>query len=150
MELEAALDRIRAAGGRVTAARVAILEVLLNGPHHATADEIEQRVPDVHQATFYRTLAALEELGVVYHLHVDHGPSIWHVATDVHEHLVCRQCGRVVEIDGSVLAPLRTAIASATGFMLDTRHFVQQGLCRDCQPPDPGEVAERVQRGVQR
>lgn len=132
-ELEAALDRIRVAGKRVTAARVAILEALLTGPHHATAEDIEQRVPEVHQATFYRTLAALEQLGVIYHLHVDHGPSIWHVAAEAHDHLVCRQCGRVVEIDPSVLEPLRTAVRRSTGFTLDTRHFVQQGLCRECQ-----------------
>lgn len=134
--LVAVLDKIRARGGRVTAPRVAILEVLLEGPHHATVEELEQRVrataPDVHQATFYRTLAALEELGVVYHLHVDHGPSIWHVAVEAHEHLVCRSCGAIIEVAPEDFVALRASIAERYGFVLDTHHFVSQGLCRDC------------------
>ena len=135
--LQVVVDRIRAGGGKVTRPRLAILEVLLAGPHHATIEELEDRVravaPDVHQATFYRTLAALEELGIVYHLHVDHGPSIWHVAGEEHEHLVCRVCGRITEIDTEDFAPLRAAISERYGFDIDTRHFVSQGLCRDCR-----------------
>ena len=134
--LEPVLDEIRARGGRVTAPRVAILEVLLDGPHHATVEELEQRVrataPSVHQATFYRTLAALEELGVVYHLHVDHGPSVWHVTVEEHEHLVCRGCRAIIEVATEDFDTLRAAVAARYGFVLDTRHFVSQGLCRDC------------------
>ena len=130
------LDKIRDAGGRVTGPRVAILEVLLAGPHHATVEQLQERVraaaPDVHEATFYRTLATLEELGVVYHLHVDHGPSIWHVATDEHEHLVCRSCGAITEVTADDFEPLRSAIAERYGFVLDTHHFVSQGLCKRC------------------
>ena len=134
--LEPVLGKIRDAGGRVTQSRLAILECLLAGPHHATVEELEARVravaPDIHEATFYRTLATLEELGVVYHLHVDHGPSIWHVATDEHEHLVCRSCGAITEIGSDDFEPLRSTIAQRYGFVLDTHHFVSQGLCKRC------------------
>jgi Fur family transcriptional regulator, ferric uptake regulator len=130
------LEKIRARGGRVTAPRVAILQVLLNGPHHATVEDLEDRVrataPDIHQATFYRTLAALEELGVVYHLHVDHGPSVWHIAVEEHEHLVCKSCGAIVEVPAESFDALRASIADRYGFLLDTHHFVSQGLCRHC------------------
>ncbi len=139
------LDKIRARGGRVTAPRVAILQVLLNGPHHATVEDLEERVrstaPDIHQATFYRTLAALEELGVVYHLHVDHGPSVWHIAVEEHEHLVCKSCGAIVEVPAESFDNLRASIADRYGFLLDTHHFVSQGLCRQCVAAahdDPG------------
>jgi len=134
--VEPVLDKIRARGGRVTRPRVAIVEALVAGPHHATVEELEERVraaaPDVHQATFYRTLAALEDLGVVYHLHVDHGPSVWHIAVEEHEHLVCRECGAITEVDSREFDELRASIADRFGFVLDTHHFVSQGLCRDC------------------
>jgi Fur family transcriptional regulator, ferric uptake regulator len=140
VSLEPVLDKIRARGGRVTAPRVAILEVLLDGPHHATVDELERRVrattPDVHQATFYRTLAALEELGIVYHLHMDHGPSVWHLAVEEHEHLVCRACGAITEVPATDFDDLRASIAARYGFELDTHHFVSQGLCRTCAGAD--------------
>jgi Fur family transcriptional regulator, ferric uptake regulator len=136
------LEKIRARGGRVTAPRIAILEVLLDGPHHATVEDLAQRVrataPDVHEATFYRTLAALEELGVVYHLHLDHGPSVWHVADEDHEHLVCRGCGAITEVDASEFDALRASIAERHGFVLDTHHFVSQGCCRDCVTRERG------------
>ena len=134
--LEPILEKIRDTGGRVTRPRVAILEVLLAGPHHATVDQLQERVraaaPDVHEATFYRTLATLEDLGIVYLLHVDHGPSIWHVATDTHEHLVCRSCGAITEVTADDFEPLRSAVAERYGFVLDTHHFVSQGLCKRC------------------
>jgi Fur family transcriptional regulator, ferric uptake regulator len=134
--LEPVLELIRARGGRVTAPRVAILEVLLDGPHHATVEELEKRVratsPDIHQATFYRTLSALEDLGVVYHLHLDHGPSVWHVAGEEHEHLVCRACGSITEVRETDFDELRASIVERYGFQLETHHFVSQGLCRDC------------------
>jgi Fur family ferric uptake transcriptional regulator len=130
------LEKIRARGGRVTWPRIAILEAFVEGEDHLTVDDLEARVrataPEVHQATFYRTVAALEQLGVIYHLHVDHGPSVWHLAGAEHEHLVCQDCGAVIEVDAHEFDVLRVAIAERFGFVLDTRHFVSQGWCRDC------------------
>jgi Fur family ferric uptake transcriptional regulator len=138
-QLAPVLDKIRARGGRVTWPRVAILEALVEGQDHVTVDELEQRVrttaPDIHEATFYRTMGALEDLGVIYHLHLDHGPSVWHLTAAEHEHLVCQECGTVIEIDAREFDALRASIAKRFGFVLDTRHFVSQGWCRDCSAP---------------
>jgi Fur family ferric uptake transcriptional regulator len=131
------LTKIRARGGRITRPRVAILEALVDGEHHVTVEDLERRLqstaPEVHEATFYRTLAALEELGVIYHLHVDHGPSVWHLAVSEHEHLVCRDCGAIIEVEAEEFDALRASIAERFGFVLDTRHFVSQGRCRECE-----------------
>jgi Fur family ferric uptake transcriptional regulator len=130
------LHKIRARGGRITWPRVAILEALIDGTHHVTVEDLENRlratVPEIHQATFYRTLAALEDLGVIYHLHLGHGPSVWHLVVDDHEHLVCRRCGAVTEVGPGEFDALRASIASRFGFVLDTHHFVSQGVCGEC------------------
>jgi Fur family ferric uptake transcriptional regulator len=135
-QLTTILDTIRARGGRSTPQRVAILQALLDGGHHATVETLMERVhevaPDVHEATFYRTMATLEELGVVYHLHLDHGPSIWHLTIEAHEHLVCRGCGKVIEIDATEFDALRASVLARHDFHLDTHHFVSQGLCGPC------------------
>lgn len=129
-------EQIRARGGRITWPRVAILEALVEGPHHVTVERLVERLrvtaPEVHETTLYRTLAALEELGVIYHLHLGHGPSVWHVAEAQHEHLVCSSCGVVVEVDSSQFDGLRRAIAEQYGFALDMHHFVNQGRCSAC------------------
>jgi Fur family ferric uptake transcriptional regulator len=134
--LEPVFEQIRARGGRITWPRVAILEALVEGDHHVTVERLEQRLrataPEVHETTLYRTLAALEELGVIYHLHLGHGPSVWHLADARHEHLVCSSCGGIVEIDSAQFDGLRRTIGEQYGFVLDTHHFVNQGRCSAC------------------
>ena len=66
--LDPVFERIRTRGGRITRPRVAILEALVEGPHHITVERLEERLrltaPEVHETTLYRTLAALEELDI--------------------------------------------------------------------------------------
>src|SRR5277367_4587959 len=95
---EGIVAKLRASGGRITATRRATIEVLLAGGDHRhlsaedVAAEVRARLPDVAESTIYRTLAALEELGVVTHVHLGHGPSTFHLADQAHRHLVCRHC----------------------------------------------------------
>ena len=64
-----------------------------------TADELAADVPDVHVSTVYRTLALLEEIGAVRHVHLSHGPAIYEsAATDEVRHLVCEVCDRHVAV----------------------------------------------------
>jgi Fur family ferric uptake transcriptional regulator len=137
-QLDPVLDQIRSRGGRITWPRIAILEAMVEGDHHVTVEGLQARLsrtaPDVHVATAYRTLAALEELGVIYPLQVDHGgPAVWHLAHARHEHLRCTGCGTVIEVDAHEFDALRRSIAKRYGFALDVRHVVNQGRCAACQ-----------------
>src|SRR5262245_60574090 len=104
------LARVRRAGGRMTASRRAVVEALLAGGHHVTADEIVARVsqdhPEVHRSTVYRTLERLETIGVITHVHLGHGPSTFHLADPPHHHAVCASCGAVVEVPWDALDDL--------------------------------------------
>src|SRR5215472_7621794 len=129
---------MRAAGGRVTTSRRAIVEVLLESrDHHLTAEEIVVAVraslPDVAESTIYRTLTALEHLGVVGHVHLGHGPAIFHLSDQPHRHLVCTRCQAVTEIPPELLGDLRAALQSQYGFSVDDEHFALTGLCRACR-----------------
>lgn len=130
------LALLRANGGRVTTSRRAILETFLAAGAHVTAEALTAQVqatqPDVHESTVYRFLDELEKLGVVDHVHLGHGPAVYHLVTDAHQHLVCESCGLVVEVPASSLAPLRGSLRSTHGFEIDVRHFALQGRCRDC------------------
>ncbi|MFP5328345.1 MAG: Fur family transcriptional regulator, partial [Acidimicrobiia bacterium] len=90
---EAIAAVLRAKGGRMTSSRRVIIDVLLSGDAHLTADAIaeavQRRHPDIHRSTVYRTLDTLTELGVVTHVHLGHGPSVFHLADEDHHHLVC-------------------------------------------------------------
>ena len=130
------LSLLRARGDRVTASRRAVVEALLAGDHHVTADEIAARVaenhPEVHRATVYRTLDRLEEVGVITHVHLGHGPSTFHLNDRPHHHAVCSSCGAVVEVPLAALDDLAARLRAEHGFALSTQHFALSGRCRAC------------------
>ena len=132
------LAGIRAAGGRATPARRAIVEVLVGGSRHQhlTADEVARQVqgvlPDVALSTVYRSMEALEELGFVEHLHLGHGPAVYHLADEQHLHLVCESCGAVTELPESTLDAIGEEIRNRHGFRIEPRHFALSGSCEGC------------------
>jgi Fe2+ or Zn2+ uptake regulation protein len=137
-QAEPILGLLRAQGGRVTTCRRAILETFLGVGGHVTAEALTARVqlkqPDVHESTVYRFLDELERLGVVDHVHLGHGPAVYHLASDAHHHLVCDRCGKVVEVPETVFADLRGRLESDFGFALEPRHFAVTGRCTNCRP----------------
>ena len=137
-QAEPILGLLRARGGRVTTCRRTILETFLGIGGHVTAETLTARVqasqPDVHESTVYRFLDELERLGVVDHVHLGHGPAVYHLASDAHHHLVCDKCGAVEEVPEALFAGLRTRLRDDYGFSLEPRHFAVTGRCRECAP----------------
>ena len=135
-QAEPILSLLRARGGRVTTSRRAILETFLGIGGHVTAETLTARVqanqPDVHESTVYRFLDELERLGVVDHVHLGHGPAVYHLASDAHHHLVCDGCGIVVEVPETVFEELRSELKDNYGFALQPRHFAVTGRCKEC------------------
>jgi Fur family ferric uptake transcriptional regulator len=128
---------LHAAGTRVTRPRRAVVGALLAADGHVTADDLAQAVqeaePDVHLSTVYRTLDALERLGVVTHVHLGHGRAVYHLADDPHQHLVCEACGTVVEVPLSWFASLARRAQAEHGFRIRPEHFAVLGRCADCE-----------------
>jgi Fur family ferric uptake transcriptional regulator len=138
VDIDGILQLIKERGGRVTTPRRAIVTALLAADHHTTAEELADRVqaahPDVHRSTIYRTLETLAELGVVEHVHLGHGPAVFHLAHDAHHHLICRSCGAVVEAPPGLLSAVGRRVREEYGFELDAKHFALSGLCSACRP----------------
>ncbi|MDA8044427.1 MAG: transcriptional repressor [Actinomycetota bacterium] len=137
--VEEILDALRLAGGRITTTRRATVEALLaHTDRHVSAEEVVEavraRYSDVAESTVYRTLATLEELGVVTHLHLDHGPATFHLADHPHRHLVCRACHAVIETPAELYTGLTGELERRFGFTVEDEHFALTGLCRACRP----------------
>ena len=131
---------LRARGYRLTPQRQLVLEAVAR-LGHATPDDIVTAVREtargVNISTVYRTLELLEELGLVTHTHLGHGPPTYHAATDDdHVHLVCRVCGRVSETSPSLVDDVVTRLREAEGFAADVGHLAIFGTCRDCAARD--------------
>lgn len=135
--VEAILADLRGRGERITPARRAVIETLVDAEGHLTATELVERVhdtaPSAHLATIYRTMDVLERLGVVEHTHLGHGRAIYHLADDMHAHLVCERCGAVIQASPKLLAGVERRVREDHGFVLRAHHFALVGRCQECQ-----------------
>jgi Fe2+ or Zn2+ uptake regulation protein len=136
-QLDEIVDVIRRHGGRVTVPRRAVIAAILEGDGHRSADDIGRAVqaehPDVALSTVYRTLDALQQLGVIEHSHLGHGAAVYHLTDHGHVHLVCRSCGDVTDVPDETLAELAAHLDAEHGFALAPRHFAMFGTCRTCR-----------------
>jgi Fur family ferric uptake transcriptional regulator len=134
--LEGALDLVRQSGGRITSSRRLLLQALFASSGHRTAEELASEVqaqaPDIHLSTVYRNLEELEKLGVIVHSHFGHGPATYHLASSVHGHLVCADCGKMIEAPAALFADLAAESRTRFGFTIDPHHFAVLGRCAEC------------------
>jgi Fur family ferric uptake transcriptional regulator len=123
--------QLRSRGLRMTPQRDQVLRAVRR-LGHATPEEVSVAVPGVDVTTVYRTLELLEDIGLVRHTHLGHGPPSFRPADDDHVHVVCHLCGRVVDAPQDLTDALATRLEVEQGFVLDRAHFTVFGRCRDC------------------
>ncbi len=122
-------------GLRMTPQRQLVLDAVRD-LGHATPEQIctqVQRVaPAVNITTIYRTLDLLEKLGLVRHTHLGHGAPSYSEQEHQHVHLVCHECGAVVETPSDLMNELANRLSTTSGFELDVTHVALSGRCADC------------------
>lgn len=133
-----AADALRAHGCRVTQPRIAVLQALLE--HGGTIDAVtlteraQRYEPGIHEATVYRTVKVLAEVGIAGHVHAGHGPSLVRLAGDDQLVAVCQDCGGITAVPADAVDQLVASVAAATGFVLEPGHFALEGVCAACTP----------------
>jgi Fur family ferric uptake transcriptional regulator len=120
----------------LTAQRQLVLEAVY-ALGHATPDQVHTEVArtaaGVNITTVYRTLELLEGLGLITHAHLSHGAPTYHgISENQHVHLVCRDCGEVVEAPSQLVAPLAGELERERGFRMDVGHVALFGRCAHC------------------
>ena len=127
---------LRAHGMHVTAQRVAVLRAVADLPHSA-ADDIHAAVCGelgaVSRQTVYDGLAALTERGLVRRIQPAGSSARYERRVgDNHHHVVCRTCGRMVDVDCAVgYTPCLTA-ADGAGYEIDEAEVIYWGRCPEC------------------
>jgi Fe2+ or Zn2+ uptake regulation protein len=144
-ELERWLDLVEQNGGRLTAPRKAIVELLVNSNHALGPIEIYDLVrkqnPKVGLVTVYRTLELLGRLGLVERIHLPDGCHMIMRAARGHEHVVlCTRCGRAEYFPGEDISDWIDHISRESGFTIQSHWLQLQGLCEDCQ-----KIKEKVE-----
>jgi Fur family ferric uptake transcriptional regulator len=137
-DLPAAIAALRARGMRVSTARRLLLAALVAADRPVTADELagglSGMLPGSDLASIYRNLETLEELGVVRHVHLGHGPGLYALAgrTDV-EYVLCSRCHTFRPMEAGEAERLREAVTTITGHMPRFGHFPLLGVCEACR-----------------
>ena len=129
-------EELRGAGLRVTAARVALLEIVRAGDHlgvEAIASGVRDRIGHISLQAVYDALHALTGAGLLRRIEPAGGqPRFERRDGDNHHHIVCRSCGAVADVDCAVgEAPCLTP-SDEHGFSIDEAEVIYWGLCPDC------------------
>lgn len=132
LALDDAVERVRTGGGRITKARRTLLEDLHAHGGRITAEELAERHDDIDTATVYRALAHFEEVGVVEHVHLGHGPAAYRWAGERTIAAVCEVCGAVTDIPVAELDDLRQRLQDRYGVSLALGHFALSVRCSSC------------------
>jgi Fur family transcriptional regulator, stress-responsive regulator len=132
---------LRAAGLRVTASRLAVLDAARRGGH-PTVDEIatvaRRQIGSVSTQAVYDVLAALACVGLVRRIEPAGSPARFETRVgDNHHHLVCRSCGLVVDVDCAVGRAPCLNPSTTSGFVVDEADVTYWGLCPECQARTP-------------
>ena len=135
--IPAAVAALRANGLRVSTARRLVLEALFAAAAPATAEELaaglDGRLPESDVASMYRNLETLEQLGLVRHIHLGHGPGRYVLSGDAEAgYVTCERCGTFAALDAETLAAARGVIAAHTGYEPRFTHFPIVGRCAAC------------------
>jgi Fur family ferric uptake transcriptional regulator len=135
---------LRASGLQITAQRLAVFRAVSERPH-AAADEIHATVTTelgaISKQAVYDALAALTDKGLLRRIQPAGSSARYETrAGDNHHHLICRTCGRTIDVDCAVGdTPCLTA-ADDSGYEIDEAEVVYWGRCPECVAANPSST----------
>jgi Fur family ferric uptake transcriptional regulator len=126
----AAGNALRARGLRLSSARRRLLEALFAADGPVTAEALAD---GSDLTSVYRNLETFEQVGLVRHRHLGHGPGLYEpTAVPERELVACERCGHVVALAPERLDAVRAVVLEATGFHARFTHLPLVGLCGEC------------------
>ncbi|MCX6119815.1 MAG: Fur family transcriptional regulator [Proteobacteria bacterium] len=120
-----------------TQQRKIIVDFFLRINSHVDAEELHRRIRaeghDIGLATIYRTLNLLMDAGIVEERSFQDGRSVFEVASPDghHDHLVCTECGLVIEFENEGIEEMQRAVAKQYSINLKTHRLDLFGTCMD-------------------
>ena len=132
---------LRQHSNKLTPQRRAVIRAIGSTPDHLTPAAIYQKVhqehPGIELATIYRTLKILASLELICELHAGGSCHSYTIgAPEHHHHLICSNCGEVIDFTGYDLTPLEKRLSRETGFEIEGHLLEFIGRCQNCQKND--------------
>lgn len=129
---------LRQRGYKITPQRRTILSAITRSHEHLTPAAIHERVcreyPGIGLVTIYRTLEILTRLGLICEVHAGDNCRSYLIRrpSEHHHHLICSDCGTVIDFTSCNLGRLERRLARETGFKINGHLLEFVGQCRNC------------------
>jgi Fur family transcriptional regulator, ferric uptake regulator len=126
-------------GLKSTRQRSLIIDAFFSLGGHLSVEELWSKVREqdakVSVATVYRTMKLLAECGLAHARNFGDGQTRYEAAAgrDHHDHLICTECGRIVEFENDRIEAMQEAVARKHGFRVTSHKMELYGLCQACQ-----------------
>lgn len=137
-------ERLRSVGMRITAPRLAVLAAVHQSGHldaDAIAVVARERLGSLSRQAVYDNLHALLGMGLVRRIEPANAPALYEARVgDNHHHLVCRECGRIEDIDCAVGHRPCLEPSETHGFLLTEAEVTFWGICPTCQKKNTEEA----------
>ena len=137
-------EELKSSGLKATLPRIKILEVFQQAAQrHMTAEDVYKVLltegSDIGLATVYRVLMQFEQAGILLRSQFDGGKAVFELNDgDHHDHLICTNCGRVVEFSDAEIEKRQHRVAKENGFTLESHNMMLYGICPKCSAAKKG------------
>lgn len=120
----------------LTRQREVILQVIRESSEHLTAngvfDKAKNLLPTISFATVYNSLRYLKDAGHIGEISFGNGASRFDAMTSRHDHAICTQCGKLVDMELELPAELVELAAQFSKFKPESLELTLRGLCPEC------------------
>ena len=139
-------NTLRKHGVQITAQRLAVLRAVARRPHcraDDVAEDVRTEIGAISRQAVYDALGILAEKGIIRRIQPAGSPARYEDRVgDNHHHLICRSCGKTVDVDCAVGdAPCLTA-ADASGYQIDEAEVIFWGTCPECLSANRGSARD--------
>ncbi len=137
---------LREHGVQVTAQRLAVLRAVSGRPHckaDDVAEDVRAEIGVISRQAVYDALGILAEKGIIRRIQPAGSPALYEDRVgDNHHHVICRTCGKTVDVDCAVgKTPCLTAAADS-GYQIDEAEVIYWGTCPECLSATLGSTGE--------
>lgn len=151
-EVQQRLEQLKTAcrntGLRMTHQRMEIFHEVAKTNEHPDADTIfkrvRKRIPTVSHDTVYRTLASLEEMGLISRVAPLGLRARFDANREAHHHFVCTECGSITDVYLNKEPPLPEGVENLGS--VKSLHMQVRGICHKCRNNQQGEIPCRTSK----
>lgn len=117
--------------------RELVLKTVLDNRVHPNAEFVYNSLkadnPELSLGTVYRNLNSLVKNNMLKRISIPNGSDCFDGTMAEHQHLVCTECGKIIDINLCDFEKISINVYKKTGFIVNTSSLALEGVCRECQ-----------------